>query len=895
MVKICGKFPEDLQENYNEYFSYFNFPLSDFQKWAIVSIVRGQSCLITSHTGAGKTVSIEFAFQYLKQANKKLIYTGPIKALCNQKLYDFRRKYPHISFGLLTGDIKDNPEADVLIMTTEILRNTLFNKQICAGAGANSSEKERGPVLNFEMDFATELGAVAFDEVHYIADEDRGSVWEQSILMLPKHIQLIMLSATIDKPENFARWVEVQKGGGGGEEDERGAEAKQVYLCSTLERVVPLKHYMWLSCHQNTIKEAKGTPLEADFKNMIRKPISILSNDKLFNEENYYKMMRLKAHIEKLKGPFIKRHFVLNDLAKYLKNNGMLPGLCFIFSRKNVERSAKEINISLFNAKREGEGEGEGRGADESKIPSIIENECRQILMRKIPNYKEYVELPEFIELMGLLKKGIAIHHAGMPPILREIVEILFEKHYIKLLFATETFAVGINMPTKTVIFTDLAKFDGNGKRDLQAHEYTQMAGRAGRRGIDTIGHVIHCNNLFSLNIGEFSAYKKMLTGGAKKLTSKFKISYNLLLSIIYRNRDKSVDLSLESFKNFINRSMFREDLDCELTFCRESAREIAKKMQDLENIIDYLKTPREIMENYAILRGRGRGRQGQGQSGKHAIQAKLTNNERKKRIKQMADIESSHKNLANDMEKYDEYLELFERKDENDSYESNVFSYIDDNIDKNLKILRENEFISMDAVASTIKILDKGIISSQVQEVHSLLMGELYIKSQGFMGYSSEDLVALFSCFTNIKVDDTLKTYNTYKIREGEGEGNSIEFLLKQAKNIYETYEILERENHLLGANDTEDILHFDLLEYMYGWCKADKEEDCKVLIERIKREKNIFLGDFVKAIIKINNIAVELEKVCEMLNNMELKERLSRIGGLTLKYVATNQSLYV
>ena len=151
----------------------------------------------------------EFAIEYFKNKGKKVIYTGPIKALCNQKLYDFKQKFPHISFGILTGDIKDNPEADVLIMTTEILRNTLFNKKI------NSKNTDSKPIeLQFDLDIDNELGAVVFDEVHYIGDADRGSVWEQSILLLPPQVQLIMLSATIEKPEIFAEWLETEKNKG---------------------------------------------------------------------------------------------------------------------------------------------------------------------------------------------------------------------------------------------------------------------------------------------------------------------------------------------------------------------------------------------------------------------------------------------------------------------------------------------------------------------------------------------------------------------------------------------------------------------------------------------------------------------------------------------------------
>ena len=202
----------------------------------------------------------------------------------------------------------------------------------------------------------------------------------------------------------------------------------------------------------------------------------------------------LLSHL-KMNNIFIKRQFVLNETIKYLKNNEMLPAICFIFSRRGVEEAANEITISLFD--------------EDDTTPNIIADECQKILM-KLPNYKEYIHLPEYVNLMKVLKKGIAIHHSGIMPIFREMVELMFAKGYIKLLFATETFAVGINMPTKTVIFTSINKFDGSYNRALLSHEYTQMAGRAGRRGLDTIGHVFHLNNLF--NIPTLTDYQFVLS-----------------------------------------------------------------------------------------------------------------------------------------------------------------------------------------------------------------------------------------------------------------------------------------------------------------------------------------------------------------------------------------------
>ena len=816
-------------DNYNDFFSDFNFPLSDFQKAAIESIVTGNHCLVTAHTGSGKTLPAEFAIKYFKNKRKKVIYTGPIKALCNQKLYDFRNKFPEISFGILTGDIKDNPEADVLIMTTEILRNTLFNKQIIEKEDSNKIS----PLLSFEMDFQNELGAVVFDEVHYISDDDRGSVWEQSLILLPSHIQLIMLSATIDKPEIFAKWIEDLK--------YNENHKKNVYLCSTYTRVVPLIHYNWLSVLNQTKK--KYNKIDENFKNYINQPIVLSDKNNKFNEDNFRNLIKYQKLIEQEN--FIKRQYVLNDIIKYLNNNDMLPALCFIFSRKNVEIAAKEINFSLYKP--------------EDKTPNIIENECKQILMRKLPNYKEYLKLPEYIDLIDLLKKGIAIHHAGIMPILREIVELLFEKNYIKLLFATETFAVGINMPTKTVIFTSLYKFDGNGQRELYSHEYTQMAGRAGRRGLDKIGHVIHCNNLFKM---DQINYKKILTGGAKLLTSKFKISFNLILNIIYQNNSNE-NFTLEEFKNFISRSMISENLAKEQSYYLALEKEIEDKINDYKLIIDNLKTPLTTLQEYKKLKS----------------QTNLRNNQKKKIQKQIQDIENNY-SIENDIKQFDIYEQLIEEQKKNITYRNSVINYIENNVQNIISHLSKNLFIDND-----FKILEKGIIASQIQEVHSLILSELYFRENGFKKYSSEDLISIFSCFTNINVDENYK-YFTCPIY------NLVD-VTKNIKEISEYYEDIQSKNFI--PNDSEIIFHFDLLDILPDWIKAENENQCLILLEKIKNEKNIFLGDFIKAILKINTISLELEKICEIVNNLELKEKLIKIPQLTLKFIATNQSLYI
>ena len=272
--------------------------------------------LVTAHTGSGKTLPAEYGIEYWVSKGKKVVYTSPIKALSNQKFHEFTNKFPDISFGLLTGDIKYNPEADVLIMTTEILRNTLFQKTILS-----SNQSETSSALQFDMDLQSELSCVIFDEVHYINDQSRGKVWEESIMMLPNHVQLIMLSATIDTPSRFAAWVEQQN------------PTKQVWLCSTNHRVVPLKHYMYITMHDSMFDMMENKEQKFKFQKVNNEFQLLKSKDKPFDDTVYHGVKDVKRYMDKNR-VFLKRSYAINKVVKQLQSKDMLPAICFVFSRK---------------------------------------------------------------------------------------------------------------------------------------------------------------------------------------------------------------------------------------------------------------------------------------------------------------------------------------------------------------------------------------------------------------------------------------------------------------------------------------------------------------------------------------------------------------------------------
>jgi len=727
-------------------------------------------------------------------------------------------------------------------MTTEILRNTLFNKKIA------ETDKDKNIPLSFEIDIENELAAVVFDEVHYIGDAERGSVWEQAILLLPPKVQLIMLSATINKPERFAAWIEDEKQKQSLEENER---VKKMYLAPTYERVVPLTHYMWISNHKNAAKKAKAAGYDQKVTELSGKPIMIANSDGTFVEENYYKVHDLMGYMRKNK-VYIKRPFVLNSLVKHLKAQSMLPALCFVFSRKHVELAAKEIQFSLFE--------------EDSIVPSIIGKECQKILMSKLPNYKEYLNLPEYVELVALLEKGIAIHHAGIMSVLREMVELLFEKGYIKLLFATETFAVGINMPTKTVIFAGLTKFNGETMRQLYPHEYTQMAGRAGRRGIDKIGHVIHCNNLFGMPT--CLEYKTMLTGQPQMLTSKFKISYGLGLNVFASNTGNSNDCKLN---NFVSKSLLHSDIQKEVSEYVAVKAQLQDKLGIKENELQFCRTTIEKLREY---------------KSKTDLLKMSSNKTRKQLRRDLTAIEEEFKFLKTDMIRLEAVEKVKEEIEANDKRMNNANGYVSDAIGRLVGILVENGFLttSEDGINEITKL---GIIASQLQEVHPLALAKIYDDTDGFKDLDASEIAALFSCFTNVSVSDELKLFNP--MSRSKKLDNVTSSLLRHL-NLYQD---IEARNKI--DTGTKYDIHYDLQQQLIDWCKCEDERMCKEAIEKIKKEKGIFLGEFVKAILKINNIAAEFEKICEIMDNVSLLEKIRQIPVITLKYVASNQSLYI
>jgi len=830
MVKVCSyNYPKSSEPLYSQYYEKYSYPLHDFQKWCVQAIVEGNHVLVTAPTGSGKTFGGEFALDHLFSKGKKTIYCSPIKALSNQKFYDFTRKYPHISVGLITGDIKTNPDADVLIMTTEILLNKLYQIQPLETFGSTQPLEAFGSTFSkggFDMNIETELGCVVFDEIHMINDENRGHIWEQSIMLLPRHIQMVGLSATLDDPERFAYWLET-----------RGQplphEGKIVYLASKLERSVPLIHYSFLTTTAGVTKTIKDKVVQEEINGLTNKLVVLKNAKGEFSELNYDKVNKVVKLFE-YHNIRIHRQHVLNKVAEHLVNNEMLPALCYVFSRKQLEVCAREMTTNILEF--------------DSKIPYTIDRECEQII-RKLPNYQEYLHLPEYVNLVTLLRKGVGIHHAGLMPVLREMVELLFARGCIKILFCTETMSVGINLPVKTTIFTDVNKFDGSHLRMLYGHEYTQAAGRAGRLGLDTVGHVVHLHNLFR-NV-EHAPYKTMMKGEPQTLVSKFKISYNLLLNLI--------GIGDNNLLEFSKRSMITNDIDSQLG---ELYGKMNKLNGELENMSVYSRTPTHVVEEYLDLCNK---------------KQFLVNKKRKDVERQIQSLLDDNKFLEQDKKVVQQFVAKRKEYDILQAQYNGAEQYLDSHVKTIMKQLVNDGFVTDN------KLTPLGVIATNLREVHCLVFAKLF-HSKELEGLKSQQLVSLFSCFTNVNVADDKKDSCP------KSSDMAVQAIVNKVTKLYD--ECQRNETFDTGV---EYCIHYDLVNYVIDWCECETEVECKAVLQKLGEEKDIFLGEFVKALLKINNISAELEKVAELTGNISFLSKLREIPNMTLKYVVTNQSLYV
>ncbi|KAH6977270.1 ATP-dependent RNA helicase DOB1 [Ilyonectria sp. MPI-CAGE-AT-0026] len=450
----------------------YSFKLDPFQSLSVASIERDESVLVSAHTSAGKTVVAEYAVAQCLKRNQRVIYTSPIKALSNQKYRDFEAIFGDV--GLMTGDVTINPTASCLVMTTEILRSMLY----------------RG------SEIMREVAWVIFDEIHYMRDKTRGVVWEETIIMLPDKVRYVFLSATIPNAFQFAEWI-------------AKIHHQACHVVYTDFRPTPLQNYFFPSggTGARLVVDEKSNFNEQNF-NLVMQEVE---DKKGADPADANARMKGKGKNKKTNKGGADSGSDIHKIIRMTIKKKFNPVIVFNFSKRECENMAMNISSLSFN--------------DDSEKAMV-----RKVFSSAIESLSEQDrDLPQIVHLLPLLERGIGVHHSGLLPILKETIEILFQESLIKVLFATETFSIGLNMPAKTVVFTQVTKWDGIKRRPLTSSEYIQMAGRAGRRGLDARGIVI----MMIDDKLEPDTAKEIVTGQQDRLNSAFYLGYNMILNLL--------------------------------------------------------------------------------------------------------------------------------------------------------------------------------------------------------------------------------------------------------------------------------------------------------------------------------------------------------------------------
>lgn len=471
---------------------HYAFELDDFQVKACEAVEDGHGVLVAAPTGSGKTLVGEFAVHLALETGRKCFYTTPIKALSNQKFHDLSKRHGPGNVGLLTGDNAINADAPVVVMTTEVLRNMLY-------AGSRT---------------LVDLGYVVMDEVHYLADRSRGPVWEEVIIGLPESVSVISLSATVSNVEEFGAWLTAVRGNTVTIVEER--------------RPVPL--------HQYVLAGRRLFPLfEDDANAQDRRPNRQL--ERMAHEDRYLRGTKSRGggrgYREKGGAKRTKQHRPSRvDTVLKLDAEGLLPAIVFVFSRAGCAQAVEQCLQARLNL----------TNADErAEIDAVLDDAATQL-----PDTD--LDVLGFAAFRDGLRRGIAAHHAGMLPTFKEVVEDLFSRGLVKAVFATETLALGINMPARTVVIERLSKWNGETHADLTPGEYTQLTGRAGRRGLDVEGHAVV--------LWEPGLNPRQIAGLASTrtypLTSSFRPTYNMAVNLVGQvGREKARELLEQSFAQF--------------------------------------------------------------------------------------------------------------------------------------------------------------------------------------------------------------------------------------------------------------------------------------------------------------------------------------------------------
>ena len=777
-----------------------------FQQFAIQAIEQGENVLVTAKTGSGKTFVGEYQIAKSLQRGGRIFYTTPIKSLSNQKYHDLKHMFPDATVGIMTGDIKFIPNAQIVIMTTEILRNLLFKKgTLTESVGATSLLSMDG------------LDSVIFDEVHYINDKDRGHVWEETLILLPPTVHLVLLSATLSSPQIFANWL-------------ANLKKKRLWLISTQWRAVPLEHAVISDGKPLTIYTPKEDFLPDVYRAWLAERKGDLTAKDKFIEK--VKNERRAGTEGAISGKVHIKSFdhTLHETLAWLQTHNGLPALAFVFSRAKCESLAARVPHTFLDS------------SDSAAVAHIWDFH--------LSRYKSLLEKsPQMHTLRALALRGIAFHHSGLLPFLKEILEILFSKGYVKLLFATETFAVGINMPTKTVIFTSLQKFTDASFRPLLSSEYIQMAGRAGRRGKDDKGLVLYIPDKDPLDVFQVQS---MLTGRASSFQSRMQFEYGFLLKAL--NGSVSVNTMLGD-------SYWKALEDEEYRVMEKDIAELQRKQDSLQFSEEELSVCSEKRQFEETI-------------------GNSHNSKKKQAMREYENWKQDHKESVwgSIFEKYRDYAQIDEKKKAlrgclaSRGLNPSLMDLPE--VSQRFRILEEFQYV--DRKDGTYSLTDRGRLSSECNEGHPFLLTEYMLFLNEHLGDCTiYDVLATLSLFLGEAKDQTHASV------EG-AVAEHIDFIRQKAKKGYE----LERTHGIMGGYWE---LNEEWVEPMQIWLTGEHS------LASIAHTFGLFEGAVQKAILKLAAILEELQALATLASNVELLKFLDEGRNMVLQDSILAESLYL
>jgi superfamily II RNA helicase len=660
----------------------YTFPLDPFQQHAISAIAKDENVLVCAKTGSGKTLVGEYQIYHSLNKGKRVFYTTPIKSLSNQKFHDLKHQFKDASVGIMTGDIKFRPDAQIVIMTTEILRNLLYKK--------GTTTEHLGLTASISME---NLDAVIFDECHYINDKDRGKIWEETMILLPPSVNLVMLSATLDHPEYFASWLGILK-------------QKPIHLIETQYRIVPLTHNLLDGSYKLIpLMNAKEVFTEKTYMDWIRVQQGIQDDRKAYQRK--VKDARGAGVEGAIDGKVHTFSFVhqMNETIKMLEKEELLPALFFVLSRKQCEAYAAKVDGTLLSS------------SDTAAVRHIISFHLHR-------HMKELEKVPQYHTIFDLLCRGIAFHHSGLLPLLKEIIEVLFSKGFVKIMFCTETFAVGLNMPTKTVLFAGFKKYDDQtgGMRMLRNDEYIQMAGRAGRRGKDDKGVVIYLPDREPV---EPSEMKAMMKGSKPPILSRMDFHYDFILKTLQSSEPgkplKWLSIMEQSYW-FQQRQKQIKALDIDIKACEQKLAELKVEEPFLSGCKLRMELEQKIKETVNAAR--------------KEVQKQLDT----LKNKQFGPKWNTALTNCNQLLKLESELERLDK-------DKRVLESHQESITPSVKFLFEIGYLKNDESLS-LKNEDltlKGILATEINEGHQILMTELYTR-EVLHDLSGEEIVTVLA-----------------------------------------------------------------------------------------------------------------------------------------------------